>query len=129
MQAELFGAPNLEVRAAAVEDLILREGRVCGVVTADGAEIRTGRVILTTGTFLKGLIHIGEERRPAGRVGEAPAVGLSDTLYGLGFRMGRLKTGTPPRLDGRSIDWSGLTPQPGDDPPSDRTSTRLKSSH
>ena len=118
MQAELFGAPNLEVRAAAVEDLVLKEGRVCGVVTSDGAEIRTGRVILTTGTFLKGLIHIGEERRPAGRVGEAPAVGLSDTLYGLGFHMGRLKTGTPPRLDGRSIDRSGLTPQPGDNPPS-----------
>jgi tRNA uridine 5-carboxymethylaminomethyl modification enzyme len=118
MQAELFGTPNLDVRAAAVEDLILRDGRIAGATTNDGERLSASRVILTTGTFLKGLIHIGEERRPAGRVGEAPAIGLSDTLYGLGFRMGRLKTGTPPRLDGRSIDWTGLTAQPGDDPPS-----------
>jgi tRNA uridine 5-carboxymethylaminomethyl modification enzyme len=117
MQAELRGTANLALRAGAVENLALHDGRVAGVVLADGARVAARRVVITTGTFLKGLIHIGEERRPAGRVGEAPAVGLSDTLYGLGFRMGRLKTGTPPRLDGRSIDWAGLTPQPGDEPP------------
>ena len=117
MQAELLTTAGLEVRAAAVEDLVLRDGRIAGVVLADGAQLAAPKVIVTTGTFLKGLIHIGEERRPAGRVDEAPAVGLSDTLYGLGFRMGRLKTGTPPRLDGRTIDWAGLTRQPGDEPP------------
>jgi tRNA uridine 5-carboxymethylaminomethyl modification enzyme len=118
MQAELLSTPNLQVRAAAVEDLILHGGRVAGVVTAEGAELAAPKVILTTGTFLKGLIHIGEDRRPAGRAGEAPAVGLSDTLHQLKFAMGRLKTGTPPRLDGRTIDRAALTPQPGDDPPS-----------
>ena len=74
-------------------------------------------VVLTTGTFLRGLIHIGEKKIPAGRVGEAPALGLSRTLDNLGFALGRLKTGTPPRLDGRTIDWSALQMQPGDDPP------------
>ncbi len=74
-------------------------------------------MVLTTGTFLRGLIHIGERKIPAGRIGEAPALGLSTRLYGLGLRMGRLKTGTPPRLDGRTIDWDGLQVQPGDDPP------------
>jgi tRNA uridine 5-carboxymethylaminomethyl modification enzyme len=73
--------------------------------------------VLTTGTFLKGVIHVGATRTPAGRFGEAPEIGLSDRLYGLGFRMGRLKTGTPPRLDGRTIDWPGIEMQPGDDPP------------
>jgi tRNA uridine 5-carboxymethylaminomethyl modification enzyme len=73
--------------------------------------------VLTTGTFLKGVIHIGAKRIPAGRVGEAPAIGLSDRLYGLGFQMGRLKTGTPARLDGSTIDWASLEMQPGDDPP------------
>ena len=73
--------------------------------------------MLTTGTFLGGLIHIGDEKIPAGRVGEAPSLGLSQTLRGLGFALGRLKTGTPPRLDGSTIDWRGLDVQPGDDPP------------
>ncbi len=114
MQREMLNTPNLEVRAAAVEDLRLTDGRVTGVVTADGDVISAGAVVLTTGTFLRGLIHIGEEQRPAGRVGDAPAIGLSDTLYGLDFEMGRLKTGTPPRLDGRTIDWAGLDLQPGD---------------
>src|SRR6185437_12399070 len=82
-----------------------------------GEAIGTGRVVLTTGTFLRGLIHIGTERIPAGRVGEAPALGLSETLRRAGFRLGRLKTGTPPRLDGRTIDWAGLDAQPGDEPP------------
>ena len=73
--------------------------------------------MLTTGTFLRGLIHIGERRVPAGRVGERPAIGLSRTLARLGLRLGRLKTGTPPRLDGRTIDWAELEVQPGDEPP------------
>ncbi len=117
MQAILAEQPNLTIRAAAAEDLILEQGRVAGVVTADGAEIRACAVVLTTGTFLRGMIHCGEERIPAGRVGEAPALGLSAILERAGFALGRLKTGTPPRLDGRTIDWAGLEVQEGDDPP------------
>src|SRR6185437_7642409 len=117
MQAILADQPNLTIRAAAAEDLILVAGKVAGVVTADGAEIRAGAVVLTTGTFLRGLIHCGEERIPAGRVGEAPSMGLSATLQRAGFALGRLKTGTPPRLDGKTIDWAGLEVQHGDDPP------------
>jgi tRNA uridine 5-carboxymethylaminomethyl modification enzyme len=109
---------GLEVRAAAVEDLSLdAAGAVAGVVLADGRIIRAGRVVLTTGTFLRGLIHLGERKIPAGRVGEAPSLGLSATLARAGFALGRLKTGTPPRLDGRTIDWAGLETQRGDDPP------------
>lgn len=100
-----------------VEDLIVENGRVAGVVGASGRSWRAGAVVVTTGTFLKGLIHIGDKRIPAGRVGEAPAVGLSDRLYGLGLRMGRLKTGTPARLDGKTIDWAGLEMQAADDDP------------
>src|SRR5262249_34699280 len=85
--------------------------------TATGEILSAGRVILTTGTFLRGLIHIGVEKIAAGRVGEAPAIGLSRTLDRLGFRLGRLKTGTPPRLDGTTIDWTGLERQLGDEPP------------
>jgi tRNA uridine 5-carboxymethylaminomethyl modification enzyme len=117
MQAEMAGTPNLALIAAAVEDLIIEDGQITGVMTGEGATYRAGAVVLTTGTFLKGLIHIGEQRIPAGRVGEDPAVGLSDRLYGLGLKMGRLKTGTPARLDGRTIDWASLEVQPGDDPP------------
>ena len=117
MQAAIVATPNLEVIEAAIEDLIVVEGRVCGVVTADGCEIRAGGVVLTTGTFLSGLIHIGETKIPAGRIDEAPTLGLSKRLYGLGLRMGRLKTGTPPRLDGTSIEWDRLQVQEGDDPP------------
>ncbi|WP_119679811.1 tRNA uridine-5-carboxymethylaminomethyl(34) synthesis enzyme MnmG [Indioceanicola profundi] len=118
MQAALRAQPNLELVAAAVEDLIIDPaGHCAGVITAEGEEIRAGAVVLTTGTFLRGLIHIGEEKIPAGRVGEAPAMGLSATLDRYGFPLGRLKTGTPPRLDGRTIDWAGLEMQPGDDPP------------
>jgi len=91
--------------------------RVAGIVGADGTEIRAGAVVLTTGTFLKGVIHVGDRRIPAGRVGEAPALGLSERLYGLGLRMGRLKTGTPARLDGRTIDWAGLERQEADAAP------------
>lgn len=119
MQAALAGIPTLDILELAVEDLLVsRETpRVLGVVGADGTDIRAGAVVLTTGTFLKGVIHIGSRRIPAGRVGEAPAVGLSDRLYGLGLAMGRLKTGTPARLDGRTIDWAALEMQPADAEP------------
>ncbi|MCG5241933.1 tRNA uridine-5-carboxymethylaminomethyl(34) synthesis enzyme MnmG [Azospirillum doebereinerae] len=118
MQSLLAEQPNLTIGAGGAEDLIVdAEGRITGVVTGAGESIAAGAVVLTTGTFLRGLIHIGEERTPAGRVGEAPALGLSDTLARLGFPLGRLKTGTPPRLDGRTIDWDALEKQPGDTPP------------
>jgi tRNA uridine 5-carboxymethylaminomethyl modification enzyme len=118
MQAILAEQPNLEIAETAVEDLILdQQGQVRGLLTAAGEMLTVGRVILTTGTFLRGLIHIGEEKIPAGRVGEAPSLGLSATLARLGFRLGRLKTGTPPRLDGTTIDWAGLEQQLGDEPP------------
>jgi len=128
MRQLLSETENLTLRAAAAEDLIIENGRVCGVVTADSKTIRCGAVVLTTGTFLRGLIHIGETKIPAGRAAaggkiepngvDAPSIGLSKTLYGLGFSMGRLKTGTPPRLDGQTIDWAQLQVQHGDDPPS-----------
>src|SRR5690242_13228579 len=109
---------GLTIIEGAAEDLMLDEaGRVAGIVLGDGRRLAAGRVVLTTGTFLGGLIHIGEEKIPAGRVGEAPSLGLSQTLQGCGFALGRLKTGTPPRLDGTTIDWAGLQVQPGDDPP------------
>jgi len=117
MQNALAAVENLTIQAHAVEDLVLEEGMVTGVVTASGARLYAGAVILTTGTFLGGLIHIGERKIPSGRVGEAPSLGLSRTLRGLGLQMGRLKTGTPPRLDGRSIDWPALEVQQGDEPP------------
>jgi len=109
--------PNLIVIEDGVEDLIVENGRVAGVVGLSGRSWRAGAVVVTTGTFLKGLIHIGEKRIPAGRVDEAPAIGLSDRLYSLGLKMGRLKTGTPARLNGRTIDWSGLEMQAADDEP------------
>ncbi|MGH7004266.1 MAG: tRNA uridine-5-carboxymethylaminomethyl(34) synthesis enzyme MnmG, partial [Alphaproteobacteria bacterium] len=109
---------GLTLKAAAVEDLLLDQcNRAAGVVTADGAEIRAGAVVITTGTFLRGLIHIGERQIPAGRMGEAPALGLSETLGRYGLALGRLKTGTPPRLDGRTIDWAGLETQAADADP------------
>jgi tRNA uridine 5-carboxymethylaminomethyl modification enzyme len=117
IRSALEGQPGLTLAAAAVEDLIVEDGRVAGVVDAGGERYRAGTVVLTTGTFLKGVIHRGDERVAAGRVGDAPAIGLADRLYGLGLAMGRLKTGTPPRLDGRTIDWSGLQMQSGDHPP------------
>ncbi len=117
MQAAIRATPNLAVIEAEADDLILKNTRVCGVRFADGREMSASAVVLTTGTFLRGLIHIGEKQIPAGRVGEAPAMGLSTTLERAGFTLGRLKTGTPPRLDGRSIDWSALQMQPGDEPP------------
>lgn len=117
MQSAIGEIAGLTVIEAGVEDLLVEGGTVVGVKTDAGEEIRCRAVVLTTGTFLRGLIHIGEKTIPAGRMGEKPAVGLSDRLYALGLQMGRLKTGTPPRLDGRTIDWSGLTVQDGDSPP------------
>ena len=118
MQQALSGQENLTLVEAAVEDLMVDAGGRCrGVVTGAGAEIRAGAVVLTTGTFLRGVIHLGEERVAAGRVGEAPSLGLAATLARCGFALGRLKTGTPPRLDGRTIDYAGLEVQFGDDPP------------
>ena len=117
MQAELAATENLTIRAEPVEDLVTEGGRVAGAVGASGEIYRSGRVVLTSGTFLKGLIHLGQQRIPAGRVGDAPAIGLSDRLYGLGLRMGRLKTGTPARLDGSTIAWRRLEMQQADDQP------------
>ena len=117
MQAALAAQANLEIIADPVEDLVIQDGRVAGVLGASGRTYETGAVVLTTGTFLKGVIHRGEDRIPAGRVGEAPAIGLSDRLYALGLPMGRLKTGTPARLDGRTIAWERLEMQPGDETP------------
>jgi tRNA uridine 5-carboxymethylaminomethyl modification enzyme len=117
MQEAIAEIANLTVLEEGAEDLILKDGQVVGVCTGSGTELVGGAVVLTTGTFLAGLIHIGERKIPAGRVGEAPSIGLSRTLRGMGLAMGRLKTGTPPRLDGRTIDWAALEIQPGDDPP------------
>ncbi len=109
--------PNLSLIEDGVEDLIVENNRVAGVIGQSGRSWRAGAVVVTTGTFLKGLIHIGEKRIPAGRVGEAPAIGLSDRLYGLGLSMGRLKTGTPARLNSKTIDWSGIEMQAADADP------------
>ena len=117
MQAELRNTPSLTVIAAPVEDLIVENSAVAGVVTAEGTEYRASRVVLTTGTFLRGVILRGETKTPAGRDGDAPSIGLADRLYGLGLRMGRLKTGTPARLDGDTIHWDRVDRQEGDDVP------------
>ncbi|WP_374654123.1 tRNA uridine-5-carboxymethylaminomethyl(34) synthesis enzyme MnmG [Dongia sp.] len=118
VQALLAEQANLAVEAGAAGDLeVDGQGRVAAVITEAGARIACGAVVLTTGTFLNGLIHCGEERVPAGRVGEAPSKKLAETLHRLNLPMGRLKTGTPPRLDGRTIDWKSLDSQPGDNPP------------
>jgi tRNA uridine 5-carboxymethylaminomethyl modification enzyme len=118
VQALLAEQANLTVATGEAADIeIGPDGAVAAIVTAAGVRIGCGAVVLTTGTFLRGLIHIGLEKIPAGRVGEKPSLALSDTLARLGFPLGRLKTGTPPRLDGRTIDWAGLEMQPADDPP------------
>jgi tRNA uridine 5-carboxymethylaminomethyl modification enzyme len=139
MQQAIRTCPNLDVITGEAEDIMLADAtaggvaagmaagrggfqtrpspRVAGVRLADGRAYAAGAVVLTTGTFLRGVIHIGDRQTPAGRAGEAPALGLSATLSRLGFALGRLKTGTPPRLDGRTIDWAGLEMQPGDEPP------------
>jgi tRNA uridine 5-carboxymethylaminomethyl modification enzyme len=116
MQRAVRETANLTVVEGEVDDLLV-EAHVTGVRLTNGRSFASGAVVLTTGTFLCGLIHIGERQIPAGRVGEAPATGLSATLERAGFALGRLKTGTPPRLDGTTIDWAALEMQPGDDPP------------
>src|SRR5262249_18508540 len=129
MQQALRETPNLSVIEGEADDLVVEggegpgnpdsrsSGHVAGVNLVDGRILHAGAVILTTGTFLRGLIHLGERQIAAGRVGEAPTLGLSATLSRLGFALGRLKTGTPPRLDGTTIDWAALEMQPGDGPP------------
>ena len=109
---------NLDVIEGEVTDLIQQGDRVSGVVLGDGSHVVARSVVLTTGTFLRGVIHIGDVSRPGGRMGDKPSVALAERLDGYGLPLGRLKTGTPPRLDGRTIDWSGLDMQPGDDDPS-----------
>ncbi len=117
MQAAITAQPNLEVIEGEVDDVVVENGVVTGVVLLDGRHFSTKAVVLTTGTFLRGLIHRGEETVPAGRIGEKPVLGLSLRLEALGLALGRLKTGTPARLDANSIDFSGLEEQLGDDPP------------
>ena len=117
MQAAIIETANLSVIEGEADELIVRDGRVTGIRLADGRELSAGAVVITTGTFLRGLIHLGEKNWPAGRVDEAPAMGLSKSFELAGFTLGRLKTGTPPRLDGRTIDWPAVEMQPGDDPP------------
>jgi tRNA uridine 5-carboxymethylaminomethyl modification enzyme len=118
MQDMLSNYANLSILEGGAEDLIINNNKeIEAVVTSDGRIIKTAKVILTTGTFLRGLIHIGEKKISAGRVGEAPSLGLSETLKRQDFNLGRLKTGTPPRLDGRTIDWSACDKQEGDNPP------------
>jgi tRNA uridine 5-carboxymethylaminomethyl modification enzyme len=117
MQAEMAMTPNLTLVEGTAEGLIRDGGRVAGVELADGRRLTAGAVVLTTGTFLNGVIHRGDERRAAGREGDAPSVGLAADLYGTGLMMGRLKTGTPARLDGRTIAWDRLEMQAADDEP------------
>ena len=117
MQSAIRETANLSVIEGEANDLMVSNGRVTGIRLADGLELTAGAVVITTGTFLRGLIHLGERNWPAGRVDEAPAMGLSKSFERAGFTLGRLKTGTPPRLDGTTIDWSAVEMQPGDDPP------------
>ena len=117
MQAAIRETANLSVMEGEADELIVSNGRVTGIRLGEGRELSAGAVVITTGTFLRGLIHLGEKNWPAGRVGEAPAMGLSASFERAGFTLGRLKTGTPPRLDGTTIDWSAVEMQPGDDPP------------
>ncbi|MDA9408971.1 tRNA uridine-5-carboxymethylaminomethyl(34) synthesis enzyme MnmG [Bradyrhizobium sp. CCBAU 45384] len=117
MQVAIRETAGLFVIEGEADELIVVDGRVTGLRLADGRELRAGAVVVTTGTFLRGLIHLGERNWPAGRVGEAPAMGLSASFERAGFTLGRLKTGTPPRLDGSTIDWSAVEMQPGDEPP------------
>ncbi len=117
MQAELSTLPNLQIIEGEATDLIVESGRVCGVILRDGSEIRASGVILTTGTFLRGVIHIGDVSRPGGRMGDDPSVKMAERLDSFALPLGRLKTGTPPRLDGRTIAWDLLEKQPSDDDP------------
>jgi len=116
MQAEIRKTPNLTVIEGEADALVLEDGRIAGLQLADGREFACGAVVITTGTFLRGIIHLGEKNWPAGRIDEAPAMGLSNSFEKIGFALGRLKTGTPARLDGTTIDWNAVERQPGDDP-------------
>ena len=135
MQTAIAQTDGLTVVEAGVEDLIVTAGRITGVITSDGRHLSAGAVVLTTGTFLNGVIHMGDVKIPAGRVGDPPALKLSGRLTSLGVTLGRLKTGTPARLDGKTIRWDELVPQPGDDPPepfsylTDRITTRQIDCH
>jgi len=117
MRSVVENQPGLDVFGEMAVELLVEGARVRGVFGANGGTWRAGAVIVAAGTFLNGLIHVGERSWPAGRYGEAPALGLSESLASLGFRLGRLKTGTPPRLDGKTINWAACDLQPGDDPP------------
>src|SRR6266403_112184 len=117
MEAATTETANLSVIEGEADELTVSNGRVTGIRLGDGRALLAGAVVITTGTFLRGLIHLGEKNWPAGRVGEAPALGLSKSFERASFTLGRLKTGTPPRLDGTTIDWSTVEMQPGDDPP------------
>ncbi|MGO8847373.1 MAG: tRNA uridine-5-carboxymethylaminomethyl(34) synthesis enzyme MnmG, partial [Methylocella sp.] len=117
MQAAITDIAHLSVIEAEAADIILKNGRVEGITTTSGEKIPCGALVLTTGTFLRGIIHIGAKTFPAGRMGENPAIWLGERLQELGLGLGRLKTGTPPRLDGRTIDWARLERQSGDDEP------------
>jgi len=121
MQQELLNYPNLAVREMSVEDLIVETRNGCKIVNAivdsEGKEFRSKCIVITTGTFLDGILHTGEVQTPGGRVNEPPSIGLSKALKRIGFPMTRLKTGTPCRLDGRTIDWNALPKQEGDNPP------------
>ncbi|MGE0238961.1 MAG: tRNA uridine-5-carboxymethylaminomethyl(34) synthesis enzyme MnmG, partial [Parvibaculaceae bacterium] len=117
MQQAIRVQTNLTVVEAGVAGLVITDGQVRGIVGADGCRLEARAVVLTTGTFLNGLIHLGPRKIPAGRVGEPPALGLSQQMRDAGLGLGRLKTGTPARLDGKSIDWSGLEEQKGDEDP------------
>jgi tRNA uridine 5-carboxymethylaminomethyl modification enzyme len=117
MRSAIAATAGLEVVEGEASALVVQDGRLVAIDTADGRRLSCGAAVLTTGTFLNGVIHIGDERIAAGRIGEPPSLGLSASLAAIGFRLGRLKTGTPPRLDGRTIDTAALDVQPGDDPP------------
>ena len=117
MQSEISMASNLRVIESEATDLIIERNEIRGIALADGQRISTRAVVLTTGTFLRGVIHVGDQSRPGGRIGERPSVKMAERLQGLGVPLGRLKTGTPPRLDGRTIAWSKLEMQQGDDSP------------
>ena len=116
IQSALASTDNLTIIEGEADDLIIKDHALTGIRLADGRDLAARSIVITTGTFLRGLIHLGERSWPAGRIDEAPSLGLSQSFERIGFTLGRLKTGTPPRLDGSTIDWSAVEMQPGDDP-------------
>ena len=117
MLGEMISQPNLTILEGEVADLIVKKDVICGIEFGDGTQVHAESVVLTTGTFLRGVIHIGDVSRPGGRIGEQPSVKLAERIEDFGLSLGRLKTGTPPRLDGKTINWEILESQPGDDDP------------